>query len=632
MAIQLPKIEEEQQGAQPAPAIRLDAPALNTAAPMQQAQNALEGAGKEIVKYRDQMAYQEADNISQGADNTYQSWHKKEMYGDPATGKVGLIYQEGDPKVIFKDFNDRAKAKLKELSTAPDGQDWSGLTQTVVNRRLNRRDQELRDEELTQYGASKYKYDKLTSTTNSDFAAKSMPSLAAQVDPDHPETFGPLQAKMHDVAQPLISNALQYGGAVQPKDEDGNPIGQPVLTPAIKAQAQKAVSEALRNTIDNLYHSDQGDGVSIKKAQAIKAQFADQLDPFDKDTLDTKAQTAMTKQKSLQLANIIQTKGVNAPEVAAAPLEVRQQAMKFANEYGRDMQQMKERKQKLNMDIASKALDQVQQSDRPYTGPLQMQNDPKIARVWDNLSAQQQQALEHQVVAPKVTAPATQQKWNDLIDGKDPDGNKLQGMSKSTLTTYMAGMNTASQREATSQWNKLNSPTGGVQQQQYTNVAKEFERQAIGAGLVKNAPNSNVLQANDQPKYQQYRKELTDSLDLSHPMDPQQTSAYVATFVANKVANSAFKQPSQKSFNGSTKAAPPASTTSAPPNVPAGSTSPAPLKGAAGYYGNLTEQAKMTWMMNYRKDPANGASNGKLAPAPTKENLIKYIDQQANGK
>lgn len=613
MAIQIPPKIQSEGPVESAAAPRIQVQPLNTEAPMERQQAALEGIGKEVLKYHEQVVNQEADNVATQADNRFQEWHRKKMYGDPNTGDVGLLYKQGDPKVNYEAFNKEAQGKLDELSSAPKDQDWSGITQNVVNRRLNKRAEELHGESLTAYGHSKYEWDKATTTTNVDFAKKAMPLVSAQVDPDHPETFGPLQSKIDDLKAPIIQHALQYGGAVQ--TENGI-----VLTPTVKAQLAKEVSDGLYKTIDNLYNSDQGDGVSIKKAEAIKQQFADQLDPFHKDALSDKAQKSILKQKSLELADIITRKGPNAPEVANAPLEIRQTALRYANETSRDMDQLKTRKQNDNMEVAAKQVDQIMRSGQPFPGVLAMQNDPKVKAVWNNLSSKQQQALEHQVEAPKSTTPAAQAKWDLLRTGQDPDGKTLVGMSRTDLSMYLSGMKAPDQKAATNLWAKMNTQTGPQLEQQYNAFAKEFEHQAIGAQLLHNVPNSKILTASDQPKYEQYKKELLDNLDHYGPTTLKERSDIVAKFVADKLAGTAFEMPGRKTFNGSSKTPPPPGDANTPPQTPPGAPGAPPLKGAAAYYGNLTEQAKMSWTMKYKQANKN--------MVPNQKQLTDFIDKE----
>lgn len=618
MPINLPVIKEDQTGAAAPQAGRLEAPALNTTQPLDQEQNALDSAGKDVIKYTNQVAYQEADNTATAADNEFQTWHKQMLYGNPSDPNApkGLIYQEGDPKQLYDDFNKAAQQKLNELSAAPDGQTWSDQTQNIVNRRLNKRANELYDESLTQYGGQKAKYDTTTAQTNSDLAAKALPLLSAQVDPDHPETFGPIQSKIDDIKQPLIAHALQYGGAIQTED------GQTILTPAVQAQVSKAVSDGLSKTIENLYHSDQGDGVSIGKAQALKAQFADQIDPFSKANLTDKGNEAILKQKSLALSNVINTKGANDPEVLNAPLDIRQQAMKMSNDYQREMEQISDRKQKGNYQIAAKQVLAQQSSGQPWASVTQMMNDPVVKRTYNNMNPAQQQALQSMVVAPKNTSPDAQVKWDNLLSGHDPDGNSLRGMPSDVLATYMTNMNKTSQNGAQAQWKALNSSTGPQQEQQYKNIATEFMTQAVGSGLVKkNQYGGNNIQPSDQQRFAAMKTELLGTLPTDGSvMSTKERQDYVAKFIAAKQTSQAFAPPARPSFNGSSSQTP---TTPSVPNsgasVQPGTPSAPPITSAAQAYQALPKPVVATWTAQYKKD---------YGVAPTAQNLMDYIAKQ----
>src|SRR5665213_861942 len=156
MAIQLPTIQEDAAGPQISQAPEINAPALNTSSSMNADIAGAEGVGKAVVQYQQEQAYHESDTTATNATNQYLTWKQKRLYGDPdsddPTAKTGLYMQDGDPKTNFAQFDKENQEKLKELSTAPDGQDWSGMTQNIVNRRLNHYGQQVRDESLSQYG------------------------------------------------------------------------------------------------------------------------------------------------------------------------------------------------------------------------------------------------------------------------------------------------------------------------------------------------------------------------------------------------------------------------------------------------------------------------------------------------
>jgi hypothetical protein len=606
MAVQIPRITAE--NAQPVQAPRITAQPIDAVSPMAKTEAALQGAGKEIVRYRDQIMYQEADNIATKADNDWQDWRNKEIHGDPATGKVGLMFQEGDPKKLYADYNERAAKKLEELSKPPEGQSYSELTQNILNRRLNKRDQEFRNEEDTLYGHQKYNWDKSNTEANVKFAQQGMPGASTLVEPGDLKSFAPLAGKIQDISAPIVSNALQYGGAV--KNDDGSVV----ITPAIKQQISKAVSEGLFKTIDNLYNSDTGDGVAIKKAEAIREQFADQLDPLHKDTIAEKSQKAEKKQQATQLASKLIT-NPNAVVDADVPFDVKKDAVTMANEYRRGMDQMNQAKQKDNYEQASKYVDNVMQSGHPFPGILAMKSDPKVALFWDNMGTKQQQALEHMVDQPKQGSEPALNKMVDLFLGKGDES--VRGMSQETFALYKSGLTKQQQNKYQSMFEKANIPNNAALETQTRLFGQELDRQAVGAGLLHKVPGSNLFTYKDQAKEPQLRKELLDSIADQPIMSPKERSDYVAKFIADKKAGSAFEPPDRKtikSTHGSAGTPPPAPSPSPTPSTVTSNTS------ASKTYGNLTQAAQMQWVQLYKKK-----NNGMVPSTPQ---LLDFIDKE----
>lgn len=590
MAIQLPKIQAEGAPA-PAQAPRIQAPALNVEAPMERQQQALEGAGKEIIRYRDQVANHEADNIGTGVDNAYQDWHKKKMYGDPKTGQTGLLYQEGDPKVNFANFNKEAKAKLEELSTAPKDQNWSDLTQNVVNRRLNRRDEELHMEELTNYGHAKYVFDKKLTDANADFAAKRLPLLSAQVQPDHPETFGPLQQGLENLKAPGILHALQYGGAVQPMDADGKPTGPPILTPIVKAQIAKKVSEELFKTVDNLYRSDQGDGVAIKQADAIKQQFADDLDPLHKDALATKNKEAVIKQKGLVLAkSLIHS---DDPEAAAKasgqPDAVIDKALQIASEQTSHYENLRKVRANKNYSAVYDHVDAAMNSENPYPGMNAAMHDPVIANAYAYMNPTQKRTIERMITGgPMVSTPKAKVAIMDLLTGGGD--HDIRGMDYKDFQQYKVGLNKADGNMADREYKKLNGQTGNDIWKQYKLAGQELMSQGIGLQVYHKVPGSTNLITDDQVDFSNDKKAILDKLDgVHHNMGPGEMGEFITKYFQDKQEGKKF-QPPVRQFKGGGKsadappaAAPDVSQLSPSANAPQGVSTQAPdMKAPAG--------------------------------------------------
>jgi hypothetical protein len=532
MAIQLPKIDATGPvGAADAP--RLDAHPLNTEGPMQMQQQALEGVGKEVVKYHDQIVNQEADNTATDADNKFQDWHKKALYGDPSKGTTGLLYQEGDPKVLYNQFNKEAQDKLDELSTAPKDQDWSGVTQNVVNRRLNKRAEQLHDESLTAYGNQKFQYDKTLMATNVDFAQKAMPLASAQVDPDHPETFGPLQAKIEDIKQPIIQHALQYGGAV--KDADGNTV----ITPAIKQAVSKAVSDGLYNTIDNLYKS--GDDQSIKQADAIKEQFADQMDPFHKGQLKDSHRNAIVEQQANKLAGQLDGKPLSQvlDGLKDAEPEVKRKTLQYIADNRQKIESLRTLQEKDNYRAAYQRVDALTQQN-PSITQSDIENDQTYKRLIGKVNPIQKKALAGVVDPPPKTDPAAFARLQNVLQGGDtefPDPTQIKPADQAMLLAHIGKDQEGHfirQRllEAT-------NPSMGAQTTQYGHAMTALKTQAFSLKMVNpnNDGGTDVAKGSpEQTKLNDLQLEFGQKIKpLLGKLTPDQVDQQAHDFIANKL-------------------------------------------------------------------------------------------------
>lgn len=611
--IQLPHIQANPEQQVNAP--RIESHPLDVAGPMKEQASAINTAGHEVLRYRQQVMYQEADNKATQKDNEWQDWYNKEMNGDPTTGTTGLKYFKGDPKPAYEDFNKRAQEKLNELSAASGDEKWSDLTQTVVNRRLNHRAVESHNESLTEYGHLKYDWEKSGKDTSVDFAQKGMVSAAADVDPDHPETFGKIDAKIQDIGRPIVSFARSYGGAVD--TENGT-----ILTPQTKQEIAKKVSEGLYKTIDNLYNSDQGDGIAIKKAEAIKTQYADQLDPFHKDTLNDKASKAALKQKATDLA----MKAVKSgdPEAffdkADVPFEVKDKAAQIASEYKSHISNLTNLQAKANYGKAWDRVDAVMQSNTPYAG-LQAMNDDleRTGFDWKKMSVPQKKSLESMVSAPKTSSESALNKMVGAFMGEDPNVN-IRGMDQKTFSLLKAGLSGPDQKHYQAAYERMNIQSNAQMDSEYRAFGKELLDQGIGAGLYKKVGtstlNNPILYPESDLKSRLDKRELLDTLQNLGPMTPDQRSKYIAKFVSDKLADKAFQPPQKPKFNGG--------------GVAPGTTSPqgaAPAvkpEDVAKVAGSANEATRVSFALKYR-----AMNNGAI---PTKAQLDEFMAKQMSGK
>lgn len=626
MAIQLPKIgEQPQEDQEHAP--RIESPGINAVAPMQQQQTALQGVAQQVVKFQNDQRDREADTISTDKKNDYLMWRKKRLYGDPDTGWAGYTNMKSDPQELYQKFDKEQEDYLNQLSTPDKDQDWAQETQVQVNRRLGKSYEEGQLETLTQYSNQKRKYDDDVSDTSAKLAQNGMYGASGYVVPGQASTFGPLEAKIAEIRQTRIEKALRYNTATIDDNGDTPYVDQKgnkqfvKLSPSAKLEISTDVAKGLHDATENLINSK-----ALDKAKAVKdwADQNDYLDTASTGKLQAQLDKADKTKQAFDAADESRKRGIGYLDTIADP-EVRHEALKIRNEDDAHIQALKDRKSKENYNNASNYVAQIQRSTTPFTGPIQMENDPKLAQLLPNITdAKEKQALYHQVDQPKTTSVVAQTNIQKLFFGQDPDFQSVRGMAPEDFNKYLGGLSKTDRNVYTRRFEALNSQNGAQIEQQYKAFGTEFEKQAVGAQLLQKFPNSNFYIPADQIKDQQYKKELLSTIDSLGPMGPKERSDYVAKWIADKKAGVAFQSPTRQTFKGTTSPSGPAApgaTPQAPP--PPASTSVGSNIDVQKFYGSLNPAARLQYIMDYKKT---------YKVAPNTEQLVDFIQKQVNGK
>lgn len=629
MPIQLPEVKRiDPQG--PVSVGRLDATVPDVQRPMAQQNAALQDLASEGLRYRNQVADQTADTTATNKENSFEQWHKEQIYGDPGNddpsrgplrpSTVGLKFRKGDPTENYRDFEKQADDKLKDLSTPDSEQPWDQETQNLVNRRLNKKAEQLRLESLTEYGHAQSKYDDGITESGVKINQQALPGATTFIQAGDESTLAPLQTRLTAMRNLRIAQALRYGGAKE--DENGmTPYTAPdgrktavTLGPATQLQIKKDLSDGLYGAMDNLVKV--GNPDALAKVDFMKEKFGDLLDPLHKDKLTQDYEKSRVDAAAFALA--AQAKGTSNPDAIMGGVDekVRHKALQIINEDQRNVEAIKQRSSKSNYQPLAEHVMQVMRSDTPFEGVIGLEQDPMFkafaAKVTD---PKQLQAIYHMVDQPKESSKPALNKMVGLFMGQDPN-NDIKGMSQTDFELYKANLSKPDQRKYQNMYEKMNIQSDTKLDNSYKQFGKEFDQQAIGALLLRKLPNSNYLIPSDQIRSAQYKKELLDSLDGLPPMGPKERSDYVAKFVADKMTGNVFKPPEGQKFNGGKKspAPPPAGSNQAPSGV-----APADV---AKVYGNLTPAARQSYILDYRKSHNNAV--------PNTDQLVDFISKQTS--
>lgn len=614
MAIQIPRIQEMQNTPMDH-APRLDQVHLDAVTPEAHTTGTLEGVAKETIRLHQELADQTADTLGTNARNEHQIWRKKRLYGDPESGWVGYANMTGaDPQELYKKFDKEEQDKLDQLSKAPEGQSWSQETQNVVNRRLSKSYEEGKLETLTQYSHQKKKYDDAISDTGVGLAQQAMYSASSYIDPKDESSFDAIKDQVTKIRNIGIAKGLRNGGAVIDENgetayNDGAGMKGVNLSPIVKKEIASDIANGLSDATKNLV-----DSHDLDKAKALK-EWADKnglLDTASMGKIDDKLAKAEFKHEAYAHADEALKKGAAYLDTINDP-EMRVEAKKIYNEEQGFNEKEKARKSKLSYDALHNHIAEVMRSSTPYKGDADMENDPVVAKILDNVTdSKQKQALYNLVEQPRNSAQTSVNKVVDLFTGKDD--KSVIGMDQATFNQYLSGLNKHDRNKYQGMFEKANIQSNSQQFTQMKNLGKEMDDQAIGAKLLSKMPNSPYFTSADQVKEKLWRAELLDKAANYGPMTPDQMQKFVAKFIVDKKAGEAFTPPIRQTFNGGQAPAPKKIDT--PAQVPA----PAPKTDVGQVYGNLTPAARMQFIQQYRK-----ANNGHI---PNEDQLIDFIKTQ----
>lgn len=596
---------------------RLQMPALNVEGPADKMTDAVDKLGQTAIQYQDKIADQTADTIATNASNQLEMQFKKKMYGDPETGAKGLKYMQGDPDKLYPEF-DKQMQGIGESLSKPQGDDsWSPETQTVVNRRLNKKAQELQLQSLTEYGNQSKKYDDNTTEDGVTLAQQGMPDASTLVQPGNDSSFKPLEDRIDAIRQLRIKQAVRYGNAVHDEngtdsytDKDGNEQSV-TLGDSVKVAMSQDVSKGLYDTLDNLVKS--GD---LDKAKAIQEKYGNMLDPVSKDKLAKSFDKEETDQDAYDLAEKIGRGADPATVLKDADPEVKHKALQFANENDRALEALKDRKSKDNYNAAANYVLKQQQNGTEYAGPAQLDQDPYIKHIMGNITdAKQRQALYHMVDQPKDSSDSATAKMQNLMFGNDPN-NDIRTISPEDFNQYLAGLSKSDRRKYQNKYEAMQTETGAQLQTKYKNFGVEFDKQAVGAGLLnKNA--YGKFSGSDEVKEIQMKEELQNTIDKTGPMTPKEIQDWVGKFVADKKAGQVFSPPVRPKFQGTTA--------SLSPDAPAnsGKQTPPADNNVSKILGNVSAATRLDYMRQYKS---------QYKTMPNASQLADFISQQTTGK
>jgi hypothetical protein len=575
MAIQLPEVKRIEPTA-PASVGRIEARIPDAERGVAQTQNALEGVAGQAIKFRNDQADQMADTVATDAANKFEIWHKKQMYGDPQTGSVGIINQQGNPTDTYRDFYKAADEQLKSLSNGSD--QWDTETQNLVNRRLSKKVEELKLQTLTEYGHQQNKFDDGITESGVGLAKQSIPAATTIIDPDSiakgdKSTLGLVQKKVASISDLRIAQALRYGGASLDKNGDmayTDPAGvdhRVTVGGATKLKIAKDTSEALTDSIMNLIDTSHQDPGAIAKAKVMKEQFGEKIDAHNMAKLSNAFEKADITHQAFDLSAKANGKSPTQIDAMMADVdpEVRHKALQYISDNGRFRENIRRAQWQDNYaGMVQKAMQF--KANNPAATESDLQKQPFYAKFARNMNPKDLKAVDEVAAPPKISSPEAIARTARILSGDDPEYPDPRNIPPELQPKVTQGLNQADRDRALKKMNAFGAQSGAEEYAQHARVMTELKTQAFRAGIIHpdNETRSDVTKGGSQDqKLGEMQDELSRVMDKYGSTNPEQNRKIVHDYLINKAQGKTFDLPKRfqavgPAFGTSAAKAPPA--------------------------------------------------------------------------
>ena len=187
-------------------------------------------------------------------------------------------------------------------------------------------------------------------------------------------------------------------------------------------------------------------------------------------------------------------------------------------------------------------------SERPFFGIADLENDPTYKAVYDRLDVQGKKAIMEMVKAPKETNPEAEAKVQDLIFGTNKNAKPIAEYTAAEFQKMTVGLNKSDKAKYTNQFNKIKNETLPEERSKNNRAEKLLQEQLLAV---------NYIQKDEYGKYKgkseikliEARNELLDFMDTAPKnMNDTELRKYVQKYAADKKLGQAFAPPPRKVF------------------------------------------------------------------------------------
>lgn len=549
------------------------------------------------------------DQLSNDAEQEYTAWNNQEL--------TKLKKLEGDPTDAYVEYDKKSKEKYNEiLANRPD------LNDRVKRHLTSRLDKTVGTQNvasLKQRGQQQEVYANNNFEATVKLKKDQLPVVAGYVQAGDQSTFQMFDDGLRDMKDLIVKRGLStgtvtrlpddaetYSHKMQDPDNPGKEI-KVQMSDLAKQRFAKESSEGVKNSIEVLIA-----GGQVQAAKDMQEKYKGYIDPVSNSKIDKKFAAAGRKDEAY---NFIQTIKDKSPEDQLTAIdkikdpELRSEALKIKDTDDNRIESMKNRKAKANYDTLASQVIQKMNSDQPYYGIADLENDPLYKQTWDNLKPKDQKNIMEMVAAPKESNPKSLVKLNQLMVGDTQ--TDIEKMSVQDFQEYTSGLNKSDRAKANTWFNKQKNPSASEERASVKKTNELVRDHLLRSGyLVKD--NYGKISGDDDIRYLEVQNKIMDYYAGRKTIPGEKEMSDIAKkFAASEIDKKVFNPYTSPVKTPGQKPVPQATNATTPSGVD-------PL-------ANLS----LLEVTNLRSDYARKFNNG-VNPRKSDPAFIKYV--QENGK
>lgn len=458
-----------------------------------------------------------------------------------AAEKAKLQSVEGDPTGPYEEYNKKVSEKVQEiLGSRKDISDRaksklaSKFENTVRSNQLDTLKQRGKQQDVYENNL----YESTLKSKKSDLA-KSTGHIKAGDN----SSYIPFNLLIKDIKETITNRGLRNGTVT--KDKNGKPIHSQIS----KQRMAKELSEGVTSAVNVLI--DTGDS---KAAMELRKKYQNYIDPVNNAKIEKKAKTDDLKSRAYEVVNSLRGKDIDAQLDHIESIEdgeLRGEVLKIKDSNDRRRDSMRKRQSNRNYETLANKVIAKQETENPYHGIAELENDPLYKQTWDKINTKQKQALIEMFKPPKESKPVSEAKIQDLIFGNNPN-HRIETITPTKFNEFLTGLSKTARNKYSSLYVKLRMETSSEQRANHERAGKFLTDFLIKAGKIDRGK-FGEFDSDEQDMLIDGRLELIDHLSAQIGVkSDKDLKDFVKEYVAHKIENpkTAFKPSGTKKSAG----------------------------------------------------------------------------------